>query len=293
MRVKVSSAIRIVLLALLFFLALSCGGKQVQNELILVPEGTAVIGADKEEIERYVKESEKIRVRPHDFRDETPQHMIKVGSFHLDKYEVTNAHYREFLEYVTRTNDHSKCHWAEGKNKKHTPSFWSNADYNQDDQPVVGVDWYDAYAYATWAGKRLPTEVEFERAARGDDSRIYPWGDKWSNKRDNFAGKGDDYKYASPVDEFSSGRSPYGCYGLAGNVSEWTSSLYAAYPYEVTDGRENQFQAGDRVVRGGSYTDYLPHEPRCSRRAGFAPTYRWFNIGFRCAKTPSPASPPQ
>ena len=95
--------------------------------------------------------------------DAYPEHKIYLNAFEIDCYEVTNAQYWEFLEYIKKTNDHSKCFKGEPSNKDHTPKFWDNEYYNVPDYPVARIDWYDAYAYAAWAGKRLPTEAEWEK----------------------------------------------------------------------------------------------------------------------------------
>ena len=198
--------------------------------------------------------------------------------FYIDRCEVTNANYQLFLDWIRSTGDHSKCDKLEGRNKDHTPTFWKRTD-NQDlldpDKPVVGVDYYDAFAFAAWAGKRLPTEAEWEKAARGADGRTYPWGNDWApdEKRLNWGDLRaifDGYERTAPVHGFPAGASPWGCLNMSGNVTEWTSDLW------------NERTGFHRVVKGGSYLEMqlcrlwerLPEAPNNASQK---------YLGFRCA----------
>jgi formylglycine-generating enzyme required for sulfatase activity len=116
-------------------------------------------------------------------QDTFPAHLVWVDAFLLDRAEVTNAEYRKFVEYVKSTADSSMAHPDAPPLKDHTPRGWAHPELAGDDQPVVGVDWFDAYAYARWSGKRLPTEAEWEKAARGTTLHVYPWGDAPPNER--------------------------------------------------------------------------------------------------------------
>jgi formylglycine-generating enzyme required for sulfatase activity len=247
--------------------------------------------------------------------DERPQRLVRLKAFAIDRHEVTNAQYRRFLADVRTHGDTAWAHPAQPKGKDHTPRYWK--DYNpllrdaryaelvhfnpmtftRDDAPVVGVDWFDAWAYAKWAGKRLPTEAEWELAARGTDGRRWPWGDDWAWGRCNIVGEktGSDIRlpgrekdgwiYPAPVGSFPEGRSPYGCDDMAGNAAEWVADWYAGDAYQ-RGGRDNPAgpAAGtERVVRGGSSQNY-PSYTRCAVRAQRDPEFRTFTLGFRCAK---------
>jgi len=221
-----------------------------------------------------------------------PARTVVVAAFAIDRHEVTNAQYREFVDQISRSGDHRLCHPDEPDGKDHTPRYWrdfnpllKDASYARttpfgpetfmaDAKPVVGVDWFDAYAYAAWAGKRLPTEAEWELAARGTDGRRWPWGNEWRWGRANIGGERrgmdvsvrgrekDGYIYSAPVGSYPQGRSPFGCYDMAGNAAEWCA---------------------ERVVRGGSSRS-LPSSVRCAARTIREPAFRTFTLGFRCAK---------
>jgi len=216
--------------------------------------------------------------------NELPQQRIYVAAFYIDQHEVTNAQYGKFLQYMRRTHDHSKCCKFEPANKDHTPRFWSNPAYNKPDMPVVGIDWYDAQAYAAWAGKRLPTEAEWEKAARGTDGRLYPWGNVWDPTKGNFKGDGDGYIGLAPAASFAKGESSCGCLNMAGNVMEWTNSKYVDYPYIEDDGREDLAGTTPRILRGGAWNLSGMDWGRCSFRYRRSPRDALPFVGFRCAK---------
>ena len=199
---------------------------------------------------------------------EKPAHKVTVKSFFIDKHEVTCGEYENF---VRATNYRQPAGW---NNKNCVAGSAKN--------PVTGIDWYDAAAYAQWAGKRLPTEEEWEFAARGNDGRKYPWGNDW---KPGLANAENASQGLTDVDRFG-GASPYGAVGMVGNAWEWTSSKLVAYlggrlpPSEFGDGK-----ADLRVIRGGSWQ---------SDRSSATTTYRWGwsasggkdyrNTGFRCIK---------
>ena len=206
-------------------------------DLVLVPEGDFSYGtADPKPGEVYVRSE-------------------STGAFYIDRYEVTNGQYAPFLKYVKETNDHRLCHPAEKREdpRNHEPTFWNDPAFNHARQPVVGVNWFDAYAYAAWAGKRLPKEREWEKAARGNKRWTYPWGNDWHprEKRCNwgdFGGIHDGYKVTAPVGKCP-GTSPYGCYDMVGNVREWCIDDYTMKNPAARD----QVLVVGKVVRGGDY----------------------------------------
>ncbi|MFC1718338.1 tandem-95 repeat protein, partial [Candidatus Poribacteria bacterium] len=205
--------------------------------------------------------------------DEGPMHMVYVDAFYMDIHEVTNAQYQRFMD----ATGHS------------APLYWSDSRFSAPDQPVVGVTWYDAVAYAEWAGKRLPTEAEWEKAARGGlSSKKYVWGDDWpppedaGNFPDSITGYDDGYVYTAPVGSFSPNR--YGLHDMAGNIWEWCQDWYDS-GYYSTSPMENPTGANSgtsRVVRGGSWFYHNQDVLRVTYRGGPIPSDALHHIGFRC-----------
>jgi len=164
--------------------------------MVLVPTGTFLMGSSDED--RFCEPDEK------------PQRVVQLPAFYIDQFEVSNIDYKRFID---ETGYRQPQNWTDGR-------YEDGADF----YPVVDVSWWDAAAYARWAGKRLPTEAEWEKAARGTDGRRFPWGDEY---RDDVVGTGWGY---APVSAHLDGASPYGVLNMAGNVAEWTASVYAPYP---------------------------------------------------------------
>jgi len=196
-------------------------------------------------------------------------------SFLIDVYPVTNSQYKKFIAAGGYTNEEilKKCWTEEGRKWRKAenvtqPGYWHDEKWNQPDHPVVGVSSYEAEAYAKWAGKRLPTEKEWENAARGTDGRVYPWGAEFDKEKCNTHESGLDR--TTRVILYPNGISPYGCYDMAGNVWEWTDSWYK--------------KDKTRVLRGGSWLDG-GDDCRCASRYGSGPLGRIINVGFRCART--------
>lgn len=207
------------------------------------------------------------------FRAEQPQHLASVREFAIGLHPVTNLQYKIFV-------------WETGHR---TPRGWVGFDPppGLDDHPVVHVSWNDAQAFCRWLSKvttqpfRLPTEAEWERAARDVDGRIYPWGQEFDPWRCNTIESGK--RSTTLVKNYSpGGDSVCGATDMSGNVWEWTSSILRPYPYQADDGREDPMAEGPRVARGGAWY-YSRKLARCSSREGLPSNYVSPALGFRVA----------
>lgn len=205
--------------------------------------------------------------------DSRPANKVTVAPFYIDKFEVTNEMY-DACVYAR------ECRRPLQSGSATRPSYYASSVYAN--YPIIYVDWKMAKTYCEWRGARLPTEAEWEFAARGTDSRSYPWGDKVDCSFANAAGCVGD---TTPVDQYANGQSPYGVYGMAGNVWEWTSSLFKFYPYDATDGREDLTTAGERITRGGSWHTFGGNggNVRTDIRLRLDPAYYGAYVGIRCA----------
>ncbi|MCX5727389.1 MAG: formylglycine-generating enzyme family protein [Nitrospirae bacterium] len=207
--------------------------------------------------------------------DEQPAHRVYLDAFSMDKYEVTVGQYATFLQEA-------------GGDR---PSDWKTMNQSaHQKRPVVNVDWADAARYCKWAGKRLPTEAEWEKAARGTDDRIYPWGnDPPTPLRANY-GKTEwnNHGVLLPVGTLEAGKSPYGIYDMAGNVWEWVSDWYDENYYKSSPSQNptGPLTGGFKVLRGGSWNN-SPRILRSADRYFDPPSFRsLYYPGFRCAKNP-------
>lgn len=227
------------------------------NPMVLVPAGEFVMGTDER------------------LPDEGPQHKVKLGEFYIDKYEVTNLQYEQFIKATQRRS----------------PIHFKNRTYPEGkaDHPVINVSWEDAHDYCIWAGKRLPTDQEWEKAARGSDGRIYPWGNTFDAHKANvpalwqqLGASGD----TTPVGAFEAGKSPYGAYDMSGNVWEWTDSWYQAYPGNQV--ASESYGERYKTLKGGSWFDCSFYQCGISapvfNRAFFAVRTKNDSFGFRCAQ---------
>lgn len=199
---------------------------------------------------------------------EKPTIKVTLGGFWIDRLDVT---FDQFAKFVQSANYKAQGNWEQQKTRGGT-------------HPVVNITWNDAVAYCHWADKRLPTEAEWEYAARGTDGRKFPWGDQWDPSRARFRGNRGEGTTA-PVGSYPTGASPFGILDMAGNVWQWTASLDKPYPYVATDGREDPRASGRRVSRGGSWlgdAQFL----RASVRDSLSPTSKNDKLGFRCAQNP-------
>lgn len=219
--------------------------------MVLIPAGSFLMGSEEGET------------------DERPVHKVYLDAFYIDSAEVTCARYRRFLSETG-----------------YLPHQLWNPEYDRPEDPVVGVSWYDASAFARWAGKRLPTEAEWEKAARGGtDGKKYPWGDAIDKTMANFASFG-----IAPVKSFEA--YGYGLYDMAGNAGEWCQDWYGDTYYAMSPGENPRGpQRGERkVVRGGAW--YNSEDGlRIANRYKNAPDVGNFNTGFRCVKSAQTAPP--
>ncbi len=237
------------------------------REMVLIPSGSFIMG----------------NAEAGDF-DEQPERVIYLDAYYIDKYEVSNADYNRFTKMLKRPSPM-------------IPVFEDDVNLLKEDrQPVVGVSWEDAVDYCQWARNRLPTEAEWEKAARGEDGLKWPWGDTFNAFFVNARGLEDSYKYSSPVGSFENGRSPYGLYDMAGNVSEWVADWYDQFyykdaPFKNPKGPEEPGITKVLSYRGGSYLN-TAHDLRASKRFGGAhPKRGESTVGFRCARDYSKEEP--
>ena len=205
--------------------------------------------------------------------DEKPVHRVYLNAFYMDKYLVTVEQYAKYLE---ATGQEAPPEWEIMNQAQHQK------------RPVVNIDWSDAATYCKWAGKRLPTEAEWEKSARGTDGRLYPWGnDAPTRLHANFGKKGwENHMALVPVGMYEMGKSPYGIYDLAGNAWEWVNDWYDHDYYKKSPAKNPQGPptGKSKVVRGGNWL-YVQEFLRSSFRFNAEPSGRQFGYGFRCAKT--------
>jgi formylglycine-generating enzyme required for sulfatase activity len=258
--------------------------------MVYIGQGPSIMGLDKEDPKELgnarTTYHKRNRTQASTLNDESPAHMVFLDSYLIDKYEVSNKDYGDFI----KANGHG------------SPAYWDDPRLNSPNQPVVGVSWYDARAYCEYRGKRLPTEAEWEKAARGPNGNLYPWGDDFDPAKANY---GKNHDGSKPVDSYPDGVSYYGLHNMAGNVFEWVLDWYDPRYYSRLEpmvnptGPEKPVWIGGtgtyvdlltlgekRVIRGGSWV-----APEGSVRS----THRFWNhplnnsygvgLGFRCAKT--------
>ena len=224
--------------------------------MVVVPAGEFLMGSDDRDADA----------------DERPATRLRLPTFWIDRVEVTRGRYARCVEAAACTH----------------PAGPLVDDPSMREDPVTIVSWAQAARYCRWVGKRLPSEAEWEKAARGADGRRYPWGNEFDPARAN-AGY---TRGIAPVGILPEGASPYGALDMAGNVWEWTSSLYRPYPYDPRDGREDPTARGARVNRGGSWY-YGPWYARTTFRATADHMYRRIgDLGFRCASSEAPTEAP-
>jgi formylglycine-generating enzyme required for sulfatase activity len=238
-------------------------------EIVYVPVGEFTMGSTKGQADAAWREcgsncDKKL------YDTETPQHTVYLDAYWIDKTEVTNAMYR-------------KCVDENGCTKPDDTSHYDNN--SRADHPVVYVDWNQAQAYCNWVGGRLPTEAEWEKAARGTDRRVYPWGNDPPNA--DLLNYKQNISDTTAVGSYPSGASPYGIMDMAGNVWEWVNDWYDEKYYQNSPKRNPQGATGGqyRVLHGGSaYTE--SRYVRAAFRHKSEPALRYISIGFRCVRFP-------
>ncbi|MEM1023234.1 MAG: SUMF1/EgtB/PvdO family nonheme iron enzyme [Myxococcota bacterium] len=213
--------------------------------MVRIPSGRFVMGDRNGEPEEY------------------PEHELRMDAFAIDRFEVSRRSYRSCVQ---------------------AKACDSARDDGALDAPVVGISWFDAQAYCEWIGRRLPTEAEWEYAAKGSDLRKWPWAGVFDATKANTR-DGDDYEGAAPIDAFEAGASPFGVRNLAGNVAEWVADYFDPVIYRTRDSilhPQGPEKGRERVVRGGSFRDGA-HLVRVASRQPRIPTEVDDTVGFRCA----------
>ncbi|MGQ0504122.1 MAG: formylglycine-generating enzyme family protein [Myxococcaceae bacterium] len=230
---------------------------------------------------------EFLRGSPEDFGmpEEHPARTIYVSAFEIDALPVTWA---DFERFIGAGGYRDPALWDEEgwELKLEQPRFHSEPEWAHvtgPTQPVCGVSFYEAQAYARWQEKRLPTEAEWEKAARGTDGRVYPWGNEWSNDRCSF--RGGPVRAAPSVGSYPFGASPYGVLDMCGGLWEWCSDWFDTGYYELAPERDPQgpSQGLMKVARGGAW-HAVPLLNRTANRNAWKPAARFSNVGFRCVR---------
>ena len=219
--------------------------KPTIGEMALVPAGEFIFGSND---------------RPID----APEQTIDLPAYYIDYYEVT---FGQWMKFTTESEYQPEGNWRQ---------FYS---IGKEDFPVTNVTWEDAKKYAEWAGKRLPTEQEWEKAARGPDGLAYPWGEEWSAYKSNCNERG--YRNTIEVGEIETDKSPYGVYDMMGNVQEWTADELKPYP-ESPAAKDEAFRLDYVAVRGASYAMRGSSMTLWTRSGYYAKSQ--YGLGFRCVK---------
>ncbi len=253
-------------LVLLLFIIItpSIAISELPEGMVLVPEGEFTMGTDEDNAPD----------------DQHPERKVQVDAFYMDIHEVTNAQFNEFIlaDGYNKRQFWTKDGWDYIQKERFFFSYPGRIKYRIDkplgfgenhistdpDHPVLGVSWYEASAYAKWVGKRLPTEAEWEKAARGTDARLYPWGNEFDFSKLKYFPH---HEKLEPVGSYPDGASPFGVMDMAGSLAEWCA--------------DNIHGKDTKVVRGGGWNSIRLHL-RSIHRVTHPPTYRYYNIGFRC-----------
>ena len=261
------------------------------SEMRLITGGTFSMGSREGELDDFSLKTYK------NYLGEKPLHKVTISSFYLDTYEITNAQYDMFLEDIKSADSRNMDHENQPSDISHA-RLYVNENLTIPSHPVVGINWFDAYAYCKWAEKRLPTEAEWEYAARGGDDvyRIYPWGNEKPNHegiwRANYYNgsnkKMDGWRYTSPPGSFPDGISPFGIQDMSGNAEEWVHDWVDFDYYIKTEGASNPqgpTSGRMRVIKGGSYGTASEYNIRIATRLYGTPSAKSELQGVRCAQS--------
>ncbi len=282
------------------------------KDMVYIPAGPFIMGSNK--VDKDSAQRQYGFVRPL-YLDEHPRHRVDIKAFYIDKYEVTNGQYKQFTKETGRpvpvlwiqngynvrddklkTAHLSNLRWVartyfhidrdpQTLSKEALLKTLFKVQHYRDTLPVTGVNWYDAKAYCKWAGKRLPTEAQWEKAARGPKGQEYPWGDKWHEHYPNTGADSRTDNPLAPVGSYAHDKSPYGVYDMGGNVTEWVSDWYKPYPGATY--KSDLFGKKQKVARGGASSAghyALSLFYRAARRAHAKPSMVSTDVGFRCAE---------
>ena len=234
--------------------------------MVLIQKGSFQMGSKKSMLE--LKPHDLFNTDRHTLGPENPAHEVYLDSFYIDIYEVTNSAYAKYMEKTGAKN----------------PKGWNNKDFNKLQQPVVGMNWKEAVKFCKWNGKRLPTEAEWEKAARGKRPVKYPWGNTPPDS--NNLNYNEEIKKTTAVGSIEKGKSDYGLYDLSGNVSEWVSDWHSPeyYLFSPKKNPQGPKKGQYKVIRGGSWRNNAEDVNLVYRNAT-TPRNRSLAIGFRCAKS--------
>lgn len=275
--------------------------KENNPEMLFIPAGEFEMGISKQQAENLVHDffPPASEIDPSFFYSEVPEHKVKVAAFNISKYEVTNQQFKEFVDADGYKN---KDFWKElisitdlntelvggqridlfqDRSGKPGPLNWNNGAFPEGfaHHPVEGISWFEAVAYCRWRKCRLPSEAEWEYAARGSDRRMFPWGDgmevirNWGNRQ---------AAQSSSVGSLPEDKSPFGVMDMARNVAEWVADSWYPYPNSPLGKLEKADEAYG-IVRGGNYIS-LAYQMRTTVRERRSRLLRANGIGFRCAK---------